>query len=140
MPDIVLIVFIIALIFAGFIFLAITLISITEKDSPKGMTKISGLISLASAALIYTLILWFNSGDCKYEGYEYINVERSGEIKFYTYKGNIYKLDKTFNDKEYKIKLHKWSNQWSCGIYHTFKNAELKEFVPIDQKETVESK
>jgi hypothetical protein len=81
---------------------------------------------------------WWYSGDCKHDGIEYIKIERKDSLKYFVYNNHIYELDKTVDDKEFKIKITKWENQWKNGIYYHIKNPFYKEIVPINEKETAE--
>lgn len=139
MPDVLLMIIILLSGIISFFLLLVSFAVLTDSKAPKGSFLACAGVTIMCAFISYLSYVWVNAGDCKYDGYEYINVQRNGELKFYTRNGYIRQLDKTFNDKEYKIKLHKWSNQWCYGVYHTSKNSEILEFVPIDQKETVES-
>lgn len=83
---------------------------------------------------------WLSSGDCKYDGYTYYKIERKDNTKYFMKDGSFWTLDKTVDDKEFKIKFHRWSNQWKNGIYcMTYKNSYRIEFVPINENE-VETK
>ena len=138
MPDVLLFLIIVSSGMMGLFLFLVSFAMLTDHKAPKNSFLVCVGLTVALISISYFSYVWVNAGECKYDGYEYITVQRNGDLKFYTYNGYIRQLDKTFNDKEYKIKLHKWSNQWCYGVYHTSKNSEILEFVPINQKDQSE--
>lgn len=132
MPDVLLAIILALSTVLCFVFTMLSFAFMAHCETWKDRLIILGNIVL-SIALVVGGWMWLTSGSCKYDGFQYIKIERKDNLKFYIYNGRIFNLDKTIDDKEFKIKMHMWSNRWMHGIYYTDKASTSTEFVPINE-------
>lgn len=62
---------------------------------------------------------WLCSGSCHFDGTEYAQIKRDNNIKYFTYDGDIVKIDDRVDMTEYSIKIDKYSSQYQNGIYYS---------------------
>lgn len=61
---------------------------------------------------------WLCSGGFHDDGIEYTQIKREQNVKFFTYDGDIVKVNDIIDTNEYSIKIEKYSSQYQNGIYY----------------------